>query len=39
MIASQNGHIDIVKLLLEQEGIKINAKDVYIFLSILILIN
>ena len=31
MIASENGHTEIVKLLLEQNGIDINAKDVYLF--------
>ena len=29
--ASVNGHIEIVKFLLEQEGIDINDKDVYLF--------
>ena len=29
MYASEYGHTEIVKLLLEQEGIDINAKNVY----------
>ena len=28
MIASQNEHTEVVKMLLEQDGIEINAKDV-----------
>ena len=36
--ASDNGHIETVKILLEQEGIDINSKDVYLFLSIFIVI-
>ena len=32
MIASQNGHTEIVKLLLEQKGIEINAKSISIYL-------
>ena len=28
MIATENGHTEIVKILLEQEGIDINAKDI-----------
>ena len=31
--ASKNGHTEIVKILLEQKGIDINAKDIYLFLS------
>ena len=27
MLASENGHTEIVKILVEQEGIAINAKD------------
>ena len=30
MIASGNGHTDVVKLLLEQNGIDINAKTVFL---------
>ena len=30
MYASRNGHTEIVKMLLEQKGIDINAKDVYL---------
>ena len=30
MIASQYGHIEVVKLLLEQERIDVNAKDIYL---------
>ena len=30
MYASANGHTEIVKLLLKQEGIDINIKDVYV---------
>ena len=33
MLASKGGHIEIVKVLLEQDGIEINAKDVYLILS------
>ena len=29
MIASANGHAEIVKILLEQKVIDINAKDIY----------
>ena len=29
--ASQKGHTEIVKMLLEQEGIDVNAKYVYLF--------
>ena len=36
MIASQNGHIDVVKLLLEQKGIEINAKNISLYLLIFI---
>ena len=38
MIASQSGDIEIVKLLLEQEGIDVNAKDVYLFYLIYFLL-
>ena len=31
--ATRNGHIEIVKLLVEREGIDINVKDLYLFLS------
>ena len=31
MIASDIGHIEIIKMLVKQEGIDINAKDIYIF--------
>ena len=31
MYASRNGHTETVKMLLEQEGIDINAKDAYLF--------
>ena len=30
MIAAEKGHIEIVKLLLEQKGIDLNAKDVFL---------
>ena len=33
MKASKNGNIEIVKLLLEQKGIDVNAKDNYCFHS------
>ena len=36
MRASENGHTEIVKILLEQEGIDINAKDITLFLLIFI---
>ena len=36
MIASVYGHTEIVKILVEQEGIDINAKTVKFFLSIFI---
>ena len=36
MRASYNGHIEIVKMLVKQEGIDINAKDIYLYLSIFI---
>ena len=29
MLSSANGHTEIVKILLEQSGIDINAKDIY----------
>ena len=38
MRASQNGHTEIVKILVKQEGIDINSKDIQLFLSIFILI-
>ena len=31
MYASEKCHTEVVKLLLEQKGIDINAKDVYLF--------
>ena len=31
MMASQNGHTEIVKILVEQEGIDITAKDIVYF--------
>ena len=39
MIASQNGYIEIVKLLLEQKEIEINSKNTSFYLSKFILIN
>ena len=36
MKASENGHTDIVKLLLEQEGIDTEAKDINLVCSMLI---
>ena len=36
MKASKNGYTEIVKILLEKEGIDINAKDILLFLSRLI---
>ena len=36
MLASVNGHIEIVKLLLEQEGIDVNVKDAYLLYLIFI---
>ena len=30
MLASKNGHFDIVKLLVEQDGIDINSKDAFL---------
>ena len=36
MIASKNNNIEIVKLLLEQKGIDINAKNVYLLCSKLV---
>ena len=39
MIASKNDQNEIVKLLLEQEGIDPNTSDVYLFLKILISIR
>ena len=38
MIASEKGHIEILKTLIKQEGIDINAKDIFLYLSIFILI-
>ena len=39
MLASNNGHTEIVKILLDQEGIDIGAKNnIKLFLSIFILI-
>ena len=32
MKASARGHTEIVKILLEQEGIDVNAKNVYLFI-------
>ena len=36
MKESEKGHIEKVKILLEQKGIDINAKDIKLFLSIFI---
>ena len=36
MMGSRYGHIEIVKLLLEQEEIDINAKNIYLILSMFI---
>ena len=36
MMASEGGHTEIVKMLLEKEGVDINAIGVYLFLSSLI---
>ena len=36
MKASANGHIEIVKILVEREGIDINAKDIYLYYSLFI---
>ena len=36
MRASDNGHTEIVKVLVEQTGIDINAKSVYLYYSITI---
>ena len=33
MMASMNGHTEIVKLFLEQEGNEINAKNIYLISS------
>ena len=33
MGASQNGHTEIVKMLVKQEGINVNAKDIKFLLS------
>ena len=35
MLASEKGHTEIVKMLLEQEGIHINAKDICLYLLLL----
>ena len=39
MRASMSGHAEIVKILLEQEGIEINAIDISLLLSMFISIN
>ena len=31
MWASMDGYVEVVKILVEQEGIDINAKDIYLF--------
>ena len=31
MRASEKGHTEIIKMLLEQDGIKINTKNIYLF--------
>ena len=36
MLASDKGYVEIVKILLEQEGIDVTSKAVYLFLSIFI---
>ena len=36
MEASRNGHIETVKILVEQKGIDINAKDISLILTIFI---
>ena len=36
--ASESGNVELVKFILGQEGIDINAKDIYLFLSKFILI-
>ena len=38
MFASYIGSAEIIKMLVKQEGIDINAKDIYLCLSIFILI-
>ena len=38
MRASWNGHTEIVKMLLEQKGIDINAKTISLFISKYVLI-
>ena len=38
MTASEKGHVKIVKILVKQEGIDINAKDIFLYLSVFILI-
>ena len=39
MFASQNGHREIVKILIEQEGIDINAKNNFVYFNNLIFQN
>ena len=36
MKASDKGYTEIVKILVEQEGIDINAKDIYLYYSLII---
>ena len=36
MFASEKGHIEIVQLLLKQEGFDINAKNNYLFYSMFV---
>ena len=36
MLAAEKDLIEIIKILVEQKGIDINAKDIYLFLSIFI---
>ena len=36
MVASYNGHLENVKLLIEQEGIDVNVKDAYLLYLIFI---
>ena len=36
MYASDSGHTETVKILVEQEGIDINAKDIYLYYSLII---
>ena len=35
-MASQDGHTEVVKLLIEQEGIDINEKNIWLFWSMFI---